>query len=85
MNRRGFIGALLGAATLDPERALWVPGKRLISIPRPQKVVGCLINTNGITMRMTQMYDAHGRYAGTRMDLMMGKIALDGLRVVVKA
>jgi hypothetical protein len=25
---------LLGAAAVDPERLLWVPGKRLISIPR---------------------------------------------------
>lgn len=35
MNRRGFLGALLGAA-LDPERLLWVPGKKLISIPAPR-------------------------------------------------
>lgn len=33
MNRRGFLAALLGTAVLDPERLLWVPGKRLISIP----------------------------------------------------
>lgn len=36
MNRRGFIG-LLGAAVAsaayDKERLLWVPGKKLISIP----------------------------------------------------
>lgn len=41
MNRRGFLGVLGAAvvgATLDPERALWEPGKRLISIP---KVQGC--------------------------------------------
>lgn len=34
--RRGFLGAIAGlvaGATLDPERALWVPGKKLISIP----------------------------------------------------
>lgn len=38
MNRRGFLG-LLGAAAagiaLDPERLLWTPGKKLISIPKP--------------------------------------------------
>lgn len=37
MNRRGFLGALgaaIAGATLDPERELWVPGKKLISIPR---------------------------------------------------
>lgn len=36
MNRRGFLGAAIAAAAglaLDPERALWTPGKKLISIP----------------------------------------------------
>jgi len=40
MNRRGFLGALLGgaaaAASFDPEKALWVPGAKLISIPPPK-------------------------------------------------
>lgn len=37
MNRRGFLGTLLGGAALvaDPERLLWTPGKKLISIPKP--------------------------------------------------
>jgi hypothetical protein len=39
LNRRGFLG-LLGAAlvgaTLDPERLLWVPGQKVISIPPPR-------------------------------------------------
>lgn len=34
MNRRAFFSTLIGAMTLDPERALWVPGKKLISIPK---------------------------------------------------
>lgn len=43
MNRRGFLGAL-GAATIslasakwsdDPDRALWVRRRKLISIPKP--------------------------------------------------
>lgn len=36
MNRRAFFAALLGgaAAAADPERLLWVPGRKLISIPR---------------------------------------------------
>ena len=33
MNRRGFLSTLLGAAVLDPEKLLWVPGQKLISIP----------------------------------------------------
>lgn len=38
MNRRGFLSTLLaGAATVaaDPERLIWVPGKKTISIPKP--------------------------------------------------
>lgn len=33
MERRGFLSALIGAAVLDPERLLWVPGRKLISVP----------------------------------------------------
>lgn len=33
MTRRTLLAMLTGA-TLDPERALWVPGKRHISIPK---------------------------------------------------
>lgn len=36
MTRRTLLGALIGAMTLDPEKLLWVPGKKLISIPKPQ-------------------------------------------------
>lgn len=38
MNRRSFLSSLIGAgvaATLDPEKLLWEPGKKLISIPKP--------------------------------------------------
>lgn len=39
MNRRGFLAAVSGAAAafaLDPERALWVPGRKKIFIPKPR-------------------------------------------------
>ena len=37
MNRRGFFGLIAAgvAAAADPERLLWTPGKKLISIPKP--------------------------------------------------
>ena len=38
MNRRGFMSAFTGLAAgmaLDPERLLWVPGAKTISIPSP--------------------------------------------------
>jgi hypothetical protein len=33
VNRRSFFAAIAGAFVIDPERALWVPGAKLISIP----------------------------------------------------
>lgn len=37
-SRRGFLGALIAGLALDPERALFVPGKKLISIPRARPI-----------------------------------------------
>ena len=34
IDRRGFL-SLLASAVLDPERPLWLPGRKLISIPKP--------------------------------------------------
>jgi hypothetical protein len=37
MDRRGFLSALIAAgtaATIDPDKLLWEPGRKLISIPR---------------------------------------------------
>ena len=36
LGRRGFLGALAAALVFDPERALWRPGEKLISIPKPR-------------------------------------------------
>lgn len=35
MNRRSFLAALIAGSTLDPERLLWVPGRKKIFIPPP--------------------------------------------------
>ena len=45
LNRRGFLTAAMSAAgafALDPERALWMPGKRLISVPDFRYIPGRL-------------------------------------------
>ena len=34
MTRRGVLGSLAAAFTLDLERLLWIPGAKLISIPK---------------------------------------------------
>lgn len=42
MNRRSLLKTLFGGAaalTLDPERALWVPGAKLISVPRGNELI----------------------------------------------
>jgi hypothetical protein len=39
LNRRGFIASVAGAFVSDPERLLWVPGKKMISIPARSAVV----------------------------------------------
>jgi|GEM_PF-5437520 len=33
LTRRSFLAAIAGAFVVDPERALWTPGAKLISIP----------------------------------------------------
>lgn len=66
-SRRGFFSLLGGAAaalTLDPERALWVPGKKLISIPR------MIYGKPGI--RIVDHYDLTGRMVFSRMDVYFG-------------
>lgn len=35
LNRRGFLAMLTAAFVADPERLLWIPGKKLISVPKP--------------------------------------------------
>ena len=52
MNRRGFLG-LLGGRCLDPERLLWRPDQRLISIPsfvqvRPPQAFLRLLDSNSV-------------------------------------
>lgn len=41
MQRRSFLQSLIAGAaalTLDPEKALWVPGKKTVFIPPPPKI-----------------------------------------------
>jgi len=54
MNRRGFLGALFGggaaALALDPEKLLWRPGAKLISIPaiRPPSLKEIIICSTSV-------------------------------------
>lgn len=42
MTRRGFLAAFAAAAVLDPEKLLWRPGEKLISIPAPRPELSVL-------------------------------------------
>ncbi len=56
MNRRGFLGAIIAGLAFDPERLLWVPGKKLISVPKPRTTIGYLIREvwwgQGVVVRL---------------------------------
>lgn len=43
MNRRSFLATLAAGLTLDPERLLWRPGAKMISIPK-RKIFSYSIN-----------------------------------------
>lgn len=69
MNRRGFfstLAATAGILAIDPERALWTPGKKLISIPpvvrvpewkQVYRIVSCSEND------IAAIYRKHGHQA----------------------
>jgi hypothetical protein len=52
VDRRGFLSSLIAgglSAAVDPDRLLWEPGKKLISIPKP-------VFPEGIGMRFIRRY-----------------------------
>ncbi len=60
MNRRGFLGflgAAIAGATLDHEKLLWEPGKKLISIPPPPRIL-----TSDL-LEIGDIIEIEGRYA----------------------
>lgn len=67
MNRRAFFSTIAAglAAAADPERLLWTPGKKLISIPRPSLLHfdNGADNGTGVLIR---------RYTDGRMDVFYG-------------
>lgn len=60
MFRRDFInvlGALAASAVLDPERLLWVPGKKRIFIPSPsQQAADLQVFVNGVLQMHNRDY-----------------------------
>lgn len=70
MRRRGFlglIGAALAGAVMDPDRALWVPRKRLISIPKPT-----VTSPEGMSIRHIRQFDARQGVWLDRCDALYG-------------
>ena len=60
LNRRGFLGTLLAGAALDPERLLWVPGKKLISIPKPRL----------LSLRFLHFFNSEANSMVSRVDIL---------------
>lgn len=52
LNRRGFLTALAGAFVADPDRLLWVPGKKLISVPKVISVPKPRVVTATVSFRL---------------------------------
>lgn len=60
MNRRGFLATLAAAFVApDPERLLWVPGARLISVPAPS-VAYSYKEGGHVLIRLPQRYEVYG-------------------------
>lgn len=62
-NFLGLFGGAVAAAVLDPERLLWVPGKKLISVPGPAyllhrgyQTVFSVIGSDGRLVNQTAIY-----------------------------
>ena len=67
MNRRSFLNVLATAgavAAMDPERLLWVPGKKLISIPKPPILIPTWIQIAG-PLQQFNLSGSYGVVPGT--------------------
>lgn len=62
MKRRSFLGLMAAAFALDPERLLYAPGKKIISIPRPI----------GLSIRFMRGMDFERGMMISRIDLTTG-------------
>jgi len=71
--------AAIAGATLDPERLLWVPGKKLVSIPKPVREYLLELNCQLFFPR----YSANGGLADD-WDYYVGRF-IDGVRVEVRS
>ena len=64
MNRRLFLSslaALASTAVLDPERLIWIPGNKAISIPSPSglffNVDAFSVSEIGLSMKVVRSFD----------------------------
>ncbi len=56
-SRRTFLAALGAAFALDPERLLWVPGAKTISVPAPRVIQHAYDEETGIRIELVRCYD----------------------------
>lgn len=74
MNRRLFVGSLLGSMALDHEKLLWVRGKKLISIPAPRIYRVLLVHRDG---------DTKAEVSHSRMESMIRALSPPGVEVKI--
>jgi hypothetical protein len=55
MTRRSLFGILAAAVAIDPERLLWAPGKKLISIPKEPALYEHVFTEQEIIAAMNEM------------------------------
>jgi len=80
MNRRGFlgmIGAIATMAAVDPERLLWVPGKKHISIPKPQLIRLGDLTVHPVVFTMVYHLNAKGDVFAVSEQFDNGEIVLN--------
>lgn len=93
MDRRGFISALLGTAgamVLDPDRLLWRPGAKRISIPAPSPApritmipIGQRLN-KGDLFSIAGVYQVNPERRDSPQIFTVTRVLPDGLQVELK-
>jgi hypothetical protein len=69
MNRRAFFTTLAAGLVYDPERLLSVPGRKLISIPKPQPIGTAKLFNGPGELKHGDVFEVFGqRYRVTKTD-----------------
>lgn len=84
--RRGFLASLAAAMVIDPERLLWVPGKKMISIARPpiREVTWWRVPIETFGGGCFQRFDPDGGSLGCGMAISIGMQLFTEMDVITR-